>query len=104
MAPHVITGCSTDDGNIRLGLTGGGRDSRLTTTEESFGKSRRENIGHGHRDYGIVSRVFRHFGYNPSFKQFDIVVLAQNAGLDHLMILVNRKPADRDGWQDCGRR
>jgi hypothetical protein len=42
-----------------------------------------------------------HLGYNPSFEEFNVIVFAEDACLDHLVILVNREPADgqrRDNW------
>src|SRR5262249_34184840 len=39
--------------------------------------------------------VSRHFGYNPSFEQLDIIVLTQDARLNQAVILVDREPADR---------
>ena len=44
-----------------------------------------------------------HFGYDPSFQQFDIVILAENTGLNHLVIFGDCEPTYWQRRQDGGK-
>jgi hypothetical protein len=60
----------------------------------AHGESRGEHAIVDPGDQSIVNRASWHFGYDPSFEELNVIVFAQDAGLDHLVILVDREPAD----------
>src|SRR5262245_56750157 len=44
-----------------------------------------------------MRRVMRHLGNNPAFQEFDPVILREDAGFDHAVVLLDREPVDREG-------
>jgi hypothetical protein len=55
----------------------------------------REGISHQAQGH-VVRRIACHFADYPSFDQFNIVVLCENAGLDQSMIFVNAESPKHD--------
>ena len=45
-----------------------------------------------------MSRIFGHFGDQPSFQQFDGIIVSENARLNHGVILIYTEAPDDIGW------
>src|SRR5439155_4907472 len=96
MVVEVVELRTAYDGHVWLRLAAGRLDRRLSAAKPSGRQLRRQQFVDEPSDDGVVGWVARHLENDPPFEQFDRILVGQDAGTDHPLVLVYCEAAQ---WQ-----